>query len=168
MLWFNTVCVGSCLLARFADWSPACPPTSSLPCCRQEPRLLGTLSFGPGSVICGVGLLANGLLCAAGLMASGNVQVQAWQLMGDSREVQVLPTVAAPSTVWDALQSVAGKAALSGALGLGTCGDRWVPEDACSNQGRRQGVLLARHPGDAEAAPHAPRQRRVPCLPVQT
>ncbi|PSC69692.1 Transducin WD40 repeat-like superfamily [Micractinium conductrix] len=84
---------------------------------RQEPRLLGTLSFGPGSVICGVGLLANGLLCAAGLMASGNVQVQAWQLMGDSREVQVLPTVAAPSTVWDALQSVAGKAALSDVSG---------------------------------------------------
>lgn len=41
---------------------------------RQEPRALGTLSFGPGSAICGVGLLANGLLCAAGRLPSGNVQ----------------------------------------------------------------------------------------------
>lgn len=81
---------------------------------RQEPRMLGTLSFGPGSTICGVGLLAGGLLCAAGRLASGNVQVQAWELAGDSRELQVLPTVAAPGTLWDALQSMVGKAALAG------------------------------------------------------
>jgi hypothetical protein len=75
-------------------------------------------------VICGVGLLASGLLCAAGLMASGNVQVQGWELSGDSRELHVLPTVAAPGTVWDALQSVASKVALAGALGRGEQGMR--------------------------------------------
>lgn len=94
-----------------ATWQPP----ASLLLCRQEPRLLGTLSFGPGSSICGVGLLAGGLLCAAGRMASGNVQVQAWELLGDGREVQVLPTAAAPNMVWDALQSMVGKAALAGA-----------------------------------------------------
>jgi hypothetical protein len=84
---------------------------------RQEPRLLGTLTFGPGSAICGVGLLAGGLLCAAGRHASGNVQVQAWQLAADSRELQVLPARLAPGTVWDALQSLAGKAALGDVSG---------------------------------------------------
>ena len=45
------------------------------------------------------------------------LQVQAWELLGDSRELQVLPTVAAPGTLWDALQSMVGKAALAGAAG---------------------------------------------------
>jgi hypothetical protein len=83
-------------------------------CRRQEPRLLGTLAFGGGAAICGVGLLHSGLLCAAGRAGSGNVQVQAWELVGDGRELAVLPTALSPSTVWDALQSVAGKAALAG------------------------------------------------------
>lgn len=126
--------------------------------------MLGTLSFGHGATICGVGLLANGLLCAAGRLPSGNVQasacwlsfapplggahgaarsdakglvcrqacwyvgrsaqqtatpcppqVQAWELLADSRELQVLPTVSAPGTLWDALQGMVGKAALAGA-----------------------------------------------------
>ena len=84
---------------------------------RQEPRALGTLSFGSGTAICGVGLLGNGLLCAAGRLASGNVQVQAWELLGDSRELQVLPTVAPTGTLWDALQSMVGKAALADVSG---------------------------------------------------
>ncbi len=53
-------------------------------------------------------------LPAAFLCAS---QVQAWELLSDSRELQVLPTVSAPGTVWDALQGMAGKAALAGAHG---------------------------------------------------
>ena len=76
--------------------------------------MLGTLTFGAGSSICGVGLLAGGLLCAAGRHAGGNVQVQAWQLLGDSRELQVVPTQVVPGMAWDALQSMAGKAALAG------------------------------------------------------
>lgn len=50
-------------------------------------------------------------------MASGNVQVQAWEMLGCSRELQVLPTLASPSFVWDALQSTAGKAALADVSG---------------------------------------------------
>lgn len=61
-------------------------------------------------------------LPAAFLCAS---QVQAWELLSDSRELQVLPTVSAPGTVWDALQGMAGKAALAGAhggwVGCGHC-----------------------------------------------
>lgn len=114
-----------------------CPTAQhSLRTCRQEPRLLGTLSFGSGSSICGVGLLAGGLLCAAGRMASGNVQVQAWELLGDGREVQVLPTAAAPNMVWDALQSMVGKAALAGAwrsAALGRWAWTWVHRRACTS-----------------------------------
>lgn len=44
---------------------------------RQEPRALGALTFGHGCTICGVGLLANGLLCGAGRLPSGNVQASA-------------------------------------------------------------------------------------------
>lgn len=91
---------------------------------RAEPRLLGTLGFGPGSTICGVGLLASGLLCAAGRLPSGNVQVQAWELAGDGRELQVLPTLGAPGTLWDALQSMVGKAALAGGQAGGAAGWR--------------------------------------------
>lgn len=40
--------------------------------------MLGTLTFGHGSAICGVGLLASGLLCAAGRLPSGNVQASGW------------------------------------------------------------------------------------------
>lgn len=111
---------------------------------RGEPRLLGTLGFGPGSVICGVGLLAGGLLCAAGRLPSGNVQVQAWELAGDSRELQVLPTLGAPGTLWDALQSMAGKAALAGA--------------------RRRSSGLARPPADRAAQKSSWQAERMPLL----
>ena len=124
--------------------------------CRQEPRVLGTVSFGPGTAICGVGLLAGGLLCAAGRLASGNVQVQAWQLTGDSRELQVLPTVAAPGMVWDAMQSMVGKAALAGARAGGE-----VP--AC-------GILFCIGPAavqaNSPAAAAAPSACLPDCLPI--
>ena len=100
--------------------------------------MLGTVSFGAGSAICGVGLLAGGLLCAAGRLASGNVQVQAWELLGDSRELQVLPTMAAPGMVWDAMQSMVGKAALAGGWVGGRGG-------ACLWFLFRKSVLLCMH-----------------------
>lgn len=90
---------------------------------RQEPHGLAALRPSAGSTFCGVCLLERGgLLAAASRHASGNVQVQAWHLLGDSREVQVLPTTVAPATVWDALQNGGGKATLAGLWWMGVGG----------------------------------------------
>eukprot|EP00887_Chlorella_sp_A99_P003020 scaffold9.g3020.t1 len=85
---------------------------------RQESRLLSLLRPPPGASYCGVSLLERGsLLVAAARHASGNVQLLAWQLLGDSREVALAPAVVSPSTAWDALQASVGKATLADASG---------------------------------------------------
>jgi hypothetical protein len=121
---------------------------------RQEPRLLGTLAFGAGSTMCGVGLLSSGLLCAAGRHASGNVQVQAWELAGDSRELQVLPTTLVPALVWDAMQGLAGKAALAD-----VSGDSLITRLHFQQASGAVAVATARRGGGGE-----PAHQRVPLL----
>ena len=85
---------------------------------QSQPRLLATLRPPPGCTFCGVGLLGRGGLLAAGARhASGNVGLLGWRLLGDSRELQVLPATVAPATAWDALAAGPGKAAVADAGG---------------------------------------------------
>ena len=46
------------------------------------------------------------------------MQIRAWRLTGDNRDVNVQPTNALPGTVWDALQG----GALAGAIAAGPKG----------------------------------------------
>ena len=74
----NPMLSASCVLPpSIACWRTQCIRVSvaHFGLRRHEPRVLGTVTFGAGSAICGVSLLQNGLLCAAGRHASGNVQV---------------------------------------------------------------------------------------------
>ena len=110
---------------------------------RRAPRVVGTLGFGPGAVMCGVGLARGGsLLVAAARQASGNVQLQAWRLLcaggistnlvgggggppssnSDTRtdsELNVVQTNPTPNTVSDVLAPTGSSSMVSGEAVVG-------------------------------------------------
>jgi len=110
---------------------------------RRAPRVVGTLGFGPGAVMCGVGLARGGsLLVAAARQASGNVQLQAWRLLcaggismnlvggaggppsstsiaSTNSELNVVQTNPTPNTVMDVLAPAGSSGMVSGEAVVG-------------------------------------------------
>lgn len=66
---------------------------------RNEIRVLSTLSFGSGGALCGAGFShKSSVLVAAVRHAGGNVGLHSWRLLGDSRDITVLPLSSSPSS----------------------------------------------------------------------
>lgn len=88
---------------------------------RNEARIVGTLSFGAGGLLCGTGLLhKSGLLMSAVRHAGGNIGFRSWRVhAADGRHTMLLPVSVSPGSIWDALQSSssANSSALSEVVG---------------------------------------------------
>lgn len=138
---------------------------------RQEPRIIGTVGFGGGAPLCGIGIAAGGLLVAAGQLPGGNAQLQAWRLLAGSSELLMLPAVATPGTIWDAANASGASTALADTLGKGVALRALVHPPTGRLAVRVSGspshhtvlvlqLLDGADPGDGLGAP--------PCVPLHT
>ncbi|GAB4816914.1 hypothetical protein N2152v2_003960 [Parachlorella kessleri] len=133
----------------------------------REPRVVASQGLGPGVVLCGSGLVAHTpLLVALGRHPSGNVQVQAWRIMGDRRGLSLLPTLTSPTTVWDAFQGTGTGANGSAKPGLAAVTGDWVVVEGSIHPGTGDVALVTGHRALARAGPDSRGMRVSPMVPL--